>query len=397
MTRTDRLYLHDATTLAFDSTVVAVGTFDGRASVALGASAFYPESGGQLADTGTLTWESGELRVSDVQLDDAGVVHHLFEGDTALPPAGTPVRGAIDRARRRVHTALHTAQHMLSRALLDEGSAPTISARLGESACTIDLDVPSVAEAWVAKAEALVNDVIDDDRPIRTFFPTPEELAKLALRRAPKVTHDVRVVAIEGFDVSPCGGTHATRSSQVGLVKVTGLERHKGKVRLSFTAGPRARGDLGRAFDLTSALARDLTCGPPDVVAAVDKLKKALSDERAANKQHVSALAELRADSLLATLEPGVPAVLELPGATVERLRSLAGRFTAAGRVAILSGGSGGARPLVVSVPDGSATDAGALLRAIAERGGGRGGGRKNHAEGSLPEGPRLVDLVASS
>ncbi len=396
MSSTERLYLRDTSVLAFESDVVGLGAFGGRASLALGASAFYPESGGQLADTGTLTWESGtSCPVVDVQLDEAGVVHHVLADGVEAPCPGTRVRGAIDRARRRVHTALHTAQHLLSRALLDEANAATVSSRLGESACTIDLDVPSVAEIWVAKAEALVNDVIDDDRPIRTWFPTAQELASLDLRRAPKVTHDVRVVSVEGFDASPCGGTHATRTSQVGLVKVTGLERHKGKVRLSFTAGPRARVELGRAFDQTSSLARELTCGAADVAAAVEKLRKALVEERAAAKQHVAALAELRADALTSTLEPGAPAVLEVPGATVELLRSLAGRFTAAGRVAILSGEAGAARPLVVSVPDGSDTDAGALLKTIAAKGGGRGGGRKNHAEGTLPDGPRLVDLTA--
>jgi alanyl-tRNA synthetase len=405
VTPTSRIYLHDASVLAFEASVVAHATFpgaDARPSVVLDTSAFYPESGGQLADRGTLAWPSlgdtarGRASVLDVQLDDDGLVHHLVADGEPLPPVGVAIQGRVDRARRRAHTALHTAQHMLSRALLDEARAATVSARLGETACTIDLDTSSLAEADVARAEALVNDVIDDDRPIRAFFPTPAELAALPLRRAPKVTENIRVVDIDGFDVSPCGGTHAARTSGVALLKITSLEREKGKMRVTFTAGPRARAELGRAFDTTTRLARELTCGPLDVPVALDKLRQSLADERAASKRHVAELAAMRADAVLASLAPDRAAVLELPGASVELLRQLAGRITETGRVAILAGGGAPNRSLVVSSPEGHATDAGALLRSIATKAGGRGGGRKNHAEGTLPAGVPLEALVQS-
>jgi alanyl-tRNA synthetase len=335
--------------------------------------------------------------IADVQEDDGGVVHHLLEADAALPPVDAQVRGEIDAKRRRAHMALHTAQHMLSRALLDEAAAATVSARLGETQCTIDLDVPSITERLVARAEDLVNDVVDDDRTVRAFFPTPEELDKLSLRRAPKVSANVRVVEVAGFDVSPCGGTHCDSTAQVGLVKVLGLERYKGKIRLFFTAGPRARADLARSRDAIDRLSRTLTCGSADVETAVEKLRQELADERAVAKLRLGELARLRADALVRGSEQD-PIIAQLERASVEELRRVAGCIVDRGRIAVLAGGGdGGMTPLVVSAPAVGDFDAGATIKRIAAIGGGRGGGRKEHAEGTLPANADASSVVAAA
>jgi len=236
MMPTGRLYYEDPFLYQFEARVIGHGTWNGARSVVLDRSAFYPESGGQMADRGTL----GGTAIADVQVDEEGIVHHVLEGES-LPEPGTELVGVVDRQRRRVHMALHTGQHMLSRALADVAGAATVSSRLGESSATIDVDVDVLEERRVAEAEALVNAVIDDDVVVRAFFPTAEELAGLPLRRAPKVTENIRVVQIGDFDVSPCGGTHCTRAAQVGLVRVVGVERYKGKARVIFSAGARAR------------------------------------------------------------------------------------------------------------------------------------------------------------
>src|SRR5260370_20367241 len=215
------------------------------------------------------------LPIVDVQVDDADVVHHVLEGP--LPAVGAEVRGEIDAARRRLHMALHTGQHMLSRALCDVADADTVSSRLGETGCTIDVDRSELDERAVADAEALVNSVVDDDVAIRAFFPDAAELAALPLRRKPKVDHHIRVVAIGAFDVSPCGGTHCLRTAQVGLVKVTGIERYKGKMRVGFSAGRRARVELARQSEVLHTLGRDFTFGPTDLPAAIHKPKPKLA------------------------------------------------------------------------------------------------------------------------
>ncbi|MET0592921.1 MAG: alanyl-tRNA editing protein, partial [Polyangiaceae bacterium] len=177
---TERLYYDDPLLLEFRARIVAQAQFQGKPSLLLDRTAFYPEAGGQMADRGVL----GQLEVLDVQADDHGAVHHLVAGE--LPSIGDEIAGRIDGARRRVHMALHTGQHMLSRALLDVAKAETVSARLGESACTIDVDVANMSERDVAKAEDLANAVVDDDVVIRSYFPDPAELKSLPLRRPPK-------------------------------------------------------------------------------------------------------------------------------------------------------------------------------------------------------------------
>src|SRR5207237_1880509 len=130
--------------------------------------------------------------VTDTQ-DTGDAIVHVIAGDA--PAVGATVTGELDWARRRQHMAQHTAQHLLSGALLERAAAPTASARLGETALTIDVARDRIPDAELAAAEDLANDLVDDDLAIRTWFPAPDELAALKLRRDPKVTADIRVVA----------------------------------------------------------------------------------------------------------------------------------------------------------------------------------------------------------
>ncbi len=263
---TERLYLNDSWLREFDALVVAHGEYAGRASLLLERSAFYPESGGQMATRGQLAG----MAVCDVQQDSEGRVHHLLDGE--LPTVGERIKGRIDGSRRRVHMAQHTGQHLLSRALLEVAKADTLSSRLGETACTLDIPQAKLADGLLARAEALVNAVIDDDIEVETLYPNADQLAQLKLRRAAKVEDNIRIIKVGDFDVTPCGGTHCTRSSQVGLLAITNTERHKGGLRLSFVAGQRARKRLTRDSAALLQLSKRLSCGPTAVGAAVAKI-----------------------------------------------------------------------------------------------------------------------------
>jgi alanyl-tRNA synthetase len=382
MSATTRLYHGDSLLLAFGATVTGHSNWQGKPSILLDRTAFYPESGGQMADRGSLAGAA----IVDVQVDDADVVHHLIEGP--LPAIGTEVRGEIDAQRRRLHMALHTGQHMLSRALCDVAEADTVSSRLGETGCTIDVDRSELAERAVAQAEALVNSVIDDDVAIRAFFPDAAELAALPLRRKPKVESHIRVVAIGEFDVSPCGGTHCVRTAQVGLVKVTGVERYKGKMRVGFSAGRRAREELARQSEVLHALGRDFTCGPTDVPAAVNKLLRELAETRESLGEARAKLADRAAVELVtsARARSETRVVATFDGADTAFLRAVAKRVTSEPKfVALLAArGADGMQVLVARAAD-SDFDCGAFLKRVAAANGGRGGGRPEVAEGRLP------------
>jgi alanyl-tRNA synthetase len=385
MPATNRLYYADSLLFDFEARVVERAALGNRPSVVLDQSAFYPESGGQMSDRGVL--DSAD--VLDVQLDDAGRVHHVVDSVDALA-IGVVVRGRVDGARRRLHMALHTGQHILSRALLDEARAETISSRLGETTCTIDVNVPKLDEARLARVEDLTNSVIDDDVAIRAFFPEASELEKLALRRAPKVDSHVRVVAIGDFDVSPCGGTHATHSAQVGLVRILGVEGYKGGTRVSFAAGRRARRGLASEAGVLGSMAREFSCAPGDVPAAVDKLKRQLTDARETLGLARAELAGRAADELVARAEATGEHTLiqQIDGGTIELLRATATRVTRLPRaVALLAGRTAEGTPVLAVRGADSDFDCGAFVKRAAESSGGRGGGRPERAEGRLPAG----------
>ena len=374
---THRLYHDDAYLRRFDAEVVAITTCKGRPAVVLDRTAFYPEAGGQLGDRGRL----GELAVVDTQETDDGAIVHLVEGqiDGELPAVGSRVTGELDWLRRRQHMAQHTAQHLLSGALLDRAEAPTVSARLGESALTIDVGRDRIPDAELAAAEDLANDVVDDDVEIRAWFPSPDELAALKLRRDPKVTTDIRVIAIGEFDRSPCGGTHCARTSQLAAVRITGAERYKGMTRVTFTTARRGRTELFARDQVLRGLAGQFSCGSAEVPAAIDKLRR---EAEAADAQ-ITQLRSRLAAAIIAQLPGDGPAIAALPG-DAELLRSVAAKLATAGRDAILCAPDDAGATVVMIRAAGSSLDCGALWKRLAAKHGGRGGGRADRADGRL-------------
>jgi alanyl-tRNA synthetase len=383
---TERLHYADTFLFDFDANVVAHATLADRASVVLDRSAFYPESGGQMADRGTL----GGAAILDVQVDDAGVVHHVIEG--ALPEIGASVHGAIDRSRRRLFASLHTAQHVLSRALVDVARADTVSSRLGETLATIDVK-EILSDARVAECEAIANRLVDDDVVVRAWFPSAEELATLAMRRAPKQSENIRVVDVAGFDVSPCGGTHVTRTAQIGLVRVVSTEKYKGGTRVSFHSGARARGMLFGEDDALRALARSLVCAIEGVPAGVERLRAELAASQGESGRLRSALAKRIADEAKRSGDDRDRVVLVLEDGGVELAQKVASELAEGARVAIVAMKSDEGTHLVVARGPDSLENAGAIVKAFTAAAGGKGGGRPERAEGRIPAG---ADVLAA-
>jgi len=365
---TKRLYHGDSYTRTFEANVVAITD----RGIILDETHFYPEAGGQLGDRGTL----GGATIVDTQELDDGTIVHVFTGE---PPSGR-VTGSIDWARRRQHMAQHTAQHLLSGALLDRAQAPTQSARLGESALTIDVARDRIPDADLAAAEALANDLVDDDLAVRAWFPDPGELAALKLRRDPKVTADIRVVAIGDFDFSPCGGTHVARTSQLGSVRIANSERYKGMTRVTFTAGRRAREELFSRDAVLRQLATRFSCAPLEVPAAIDKLDR----DAAARKTETTAMRGRLAELIAAAFPGDGRVVAHVPG-DAELVRLVAAKLVAGGRDALLAGDDGHA---ILMRAAGSTLDAGALWKRLAQQFGGKGGGKADRAEGRFSTPP---------
>jgi alanyl-tRNA synthetase len=401
---TEKLYWADPFATAFEAAVLAVarpartGEHGGKPSLVLDRTLFYPESGGQLADTGTLAIAGRTVRVVDVQVDGDGTIHHFVDG-SGDGLEGAAASGTIDLARRRDHMAQHTGQHVLSRALVDVARAETVSSRLGATSCTVDVE-GALAERDVARAEDLVNAVIMDDVAVRQLFPTPEELPKLPLRRPPKVDRGIRVIDIEGFDMSPCGGTHCTRTGQIGIVRVVGLEKYKGGWRVTFHAGRRAVDDARRKEAVLAELAREFTCGMLDVVQSVGKLRAELKTRTDALAATHGEVVELLADRILAQHPPAAGGattrvVVVREHGDLGMLRTLAGRLAMREDVVALCAAPDEreSQEYGVVVQRGSRAnfDCAAWLKQEAAASGGRGGGRPERAEGRLPRASLLA------
>ena len=388
---TRRLFHDDATLRTFDAEVIAHATVGERPAVVLDRTAFYPEAGGQLGDRGRL----GDLVIVDTQELDDGRIAHVFANGEA-PVIGASVRGEIEWARRRQHMAQHTAQHLLSGTLLDRAQAPTQSARLGESALTIDVARDRVPDAELAAAEDLANDLVDDDLAIRAWFPEPDELAALKLRRDPKVAADIRVVAIGDFDFSPCGGTHCARTSQLGAIRIVGAERYKGMTRVTFTAGKRGRTEMFARDQVLRGLATQFSCGPGEVPLAIDKLRAS----SVAATAEITALRGRLADAIVATFTGSGTVVAAVPG-DVEVLRSVAAKLANSGRDAIVCAPDDSGAAVVLFRAAGSQLDCGALWKQLAARCGGRGGGKAERAEGRVAtpvaDWPGLIAALGAS
>jgi len=377
----ERLYYDDSYLTEWEATVTGSREWNGRPAVSLDRSAFYPESGGQLGDRGTLDG----VAVLDTQAGEDGEVWHVL----AAPLEARRVRASIDWGRRWDMMQQHLGQHLLSAALDDVSEARTLSAHLGAEVCTVDVDRPELSESELAEVVERANSMVWADVPVLARFVTPEELAALPLRKPPKQVYQrMRVVSVGDFDHMPCGGTHPRRSGEVGAIVPRRTERYKGGLRLEFVCGARAVRDYHAKNRLLLGLAGALNVGYNDLPAAVERLRSSEEAQRKALEQAEARLVAVEAAELLAAAErvDGAPIVVRAFGErSLDSVRLLAKHIADGGGVALL-GVRGTKAQLVFQRAAGLPYDMGAALRLAAEHVGGRGGGRHEAAQGGGPD-----------
>jgi len=379
--------------------VVEIFELDGRKAVVLDQTAFYPEGGGQPNDIGVIN----RAPVNYVSIDDDGRIIHHIEGD--IPFAiGDEVAGEIDWNRRREMIQQHTGQHILSQAFFRLFGAETKGFRITDRTTEIDLTLeaqPDEIERAIARAEELANDVVFDNREIRVHKVTPEEAAELPLRKESFVADCVRVIEIADYDWSPCGGTHAGRTGEVGLIAVRGWERAKKMTRVHFLCGVRALDDYREASRSVDAIARKFSAGREEAESSVERLldeNKRLS-RRA--RELAGAVAKVEAHELIEAAKPGAGARIVskvFEDRDVEELKLLAHRLVDCDNVvALLASKEGGTARLVFARSANLSVDMNALMRAACERLGGRGGGKGNVAQGGGEAVDRLDEALAAA
>src|SRR5438034_4512480 len=253
-TMSNRLYYTDPYLREFDATITRVERDAGRALVTLDRTAFYPTTGGQPFDTGTL----GGFPVVDVVDDESGSVTHVIELSGGDLSAGQAVHGAIDWPRRFDHMQQHTGQHVLSAAFHRLFDVRTVSFHLGATVSTIDL-ARELAPRDLAAAEGEANRIVWENRPVTIRYADAEDASRMLLRKKPKRGGTLRLIDVEEWDLSACGGTHVARSGAIGVIAIGSWERFKGGQRIEFVCGGRALDRLRSLRDAASAAMRLLS------------------------------------------------------------------------------------------------------------------------------------------
>jgi alanyl-tRNA synthetase len=375
---TRRLYYEDSRRDQFEAVVLSARPDEGGPRVVLDATAFYPGGGGQPCDRGVL----GGRAVLEVGLLGDELWHRV-EG--ALE-SGARVEGRLDWARRFDHMQQHTGQHILSRAFVEVARADTRSFHLGEAVVTIDVDHPGPDAGLLRKVEDRANAVVWEDRPVATHVVSLDRAREFPLRKAPDVEGEVRVVEVEGFDWSACGGTHVARSGQVGMIALLGTEKYKGGTRVAFACGGRALARLREASDVLRGLCLEFTSGEADLPRAIARLKGEVRRLESRLKPLLAESLVREAETLLAAAEPGGlgPVVARyFPDRDPAELAAIAAHVAGRGGIALLAAGRDIARAHF-SAPKGTIS-VGALFAGLASAYGAKGGGRPEAAQGAIP------------
>ncbi|MEQ1729391.1 MAG: alanyl-tRNA editing protein [Vicinamibacterales bacterium] len=387
MSTTARLYYSQPATQAFDASVVRTEPRGAHTAVWLDRTAFYPTSGGQPHDLGTLDGAP----VIDVQDDDAGDVMHLV--GAGAPQCGAAVHGVIDWTRRFDHMQQHTGQHLLSAMIEKLFSARTVSFHLGSESSTIDLD-RELTPAQLARVEHETNAVIWRDAPVSIRFVTEEDAKQLPLRKESARAGTLRLVEIEGVDLSACGGTHVDRTGAIGQLALDAWERFKGGQRLEFLCGVRAMARFQQLRDVTAASIRQLSVLPIELPGAIERLQQELKEQKRTSVALQVLLAGYEAVTLANDAEPFDDGrlVLQAVEADAAKLKALASAIAERpGYVAVLVSRSTPVLAVAARAAD-AKTSCQEIIASLATQFGGRGGGKPDLAQcGALQASPEAV------
>lgn len=273
MNKTKKLYYEDVHQTEFEAVVVACQeTAEGTFEVVLDQTAFFPEEGGQNADSGWIaekTPSARSLEVLDVQIRDETIVHTL-----GCPlKAGVKVTGEVNWQKRFDYMQQHSGEHLISGLVNRHYGYNNVGFHLGDEEVTLDFDGILTLEE-LRRIEAEANQAVARDIPVFIHFPPKEELTAMCYRSKIELEGEVRIVEFPGYDVCACCAPHVDSTGQIGLIKVTGVGKHRGGVRVNILCGTRALADYTKKQDSVSSISVLLSAKPEAVADAVKRLQE---------------------------------------------------------------------------------------------------------------------------
>jgi alanyl-tRNA synthetase len=406
---TDRLYYRDSFLYNFDAEIRSVVETP-RPGLILDRTAFYPTSGGQVHDTGSIVFSDAKFpearfRVTEVaDTEDGHIVHYLDAPlKDALPKnmqPGARVRGEIDAARRRDHMQQHSAQHVLSSAFVRLFGMATVSFHMADDYCSIDLETASLSKDQVEAAERKANEIMIEDRPVDVRYVTRDEAEELGLRKLPPAERDqLRLIDIREWDLTACGGTHVSSTGQIGGILLRKTEKARQGYRVEFVAGQRAVATARRDFSTLTETAALFSAGIYDVPVQARKSLDEIKSLRKQREQSQEELAAAQAAALLAETPEthGRKLVVRtFSDRDLNFLKLLAQKLTRQSPAIALLATESPQPALVFAQSSGQPHDMGALLKETMAKVGGRGGGSKDLAQGGAPHSEGLAAALAA-
>ncbi|MBR0442894.1 MAG: hypothetical protein IIX15_01000 [Clostridia bacterium] len=384
MNATEKLYEIDSECFEFEASVLCCEALDdGRFAVVLNRTAFFPESGGQYADRGTL----GEANVLDVTITSECITHLT---DTPLS-VGNTVRGVLDSELRLAKMQCHTGEHILCGLAHKHYGYENVGFHLGNGEMTMDLDGELTPEQ-IARLEREANEIVWRNVPVTAKYPDAHTLKAMEYRSKLDLSDGVRIVTVEGVDACACCAPHVKRTGEIGVIKVVDAIRYKGGMRLWVLCGRWALEDYKTKHDNILTVTRKHSVKPWQLVEITDKLHDDLLATRAALS---SARREL-ADAKLATARPDGQGNLlffeDEMDANVQRGMADHGADACSGICGVFSETENGYRYVCVS----RTKPLRALCKQLNETLNGRGGGTDAIIQGTLNATREQIDAFFS-
>jgi alanyl-tRNA synthetase len=334
---TTKLYYENAYTQRFTAQVTACEPVKGGYHVQLDQTAFFPEGGGQTADTGTLD----SVHVLDCH-EKGGEIYHLTDAPLTV---GQTVTGLLDWHDRFRKMQNHTGEHIVSGLVHARYGFENVGFHLAEDGCTFDFD-GELTRQQLDDLEQAANTIVWENRPVTTAFPSSEELAALTYRSKLDLTENVRLVSVEGVDVCACCAPHVSRTGEIGIIKLLDFMRHRGGVRIWAKCGWDALQDYDRRYTASAAISGLLNTPQDCIVPGVEKLLA----QRDSLKQELTTLQRQALEAQAAALAPTEGNYLLFPQTDNEGMRLLANALLEkCGGVCALFSGQDGAYQFVLA------------------------------------------------
>ena len=260
---TEKLYYKDSHCLAFDAVVIDCREEKKGYSVVLDRTAFFPEGGGQLADSGTL----GGVRVTDVH-EKGGDIRHYTDASLTV---GECVHGEIDKEQRLRRMQNHSGEHILSGLVHNAYGYDNVGFHMGAECMIIDFS-GELSWGQLMELETKANEVVRQNLPLHIWFPNEAELHALEYRSKLELTENVRIVEIPGVDRCACCAPHVERTGEVGVIKILDSQRHRGGQRVSVICGLDALEDYRARQESVTDISRALSAKRGEVTQAVQRV-----------------------------------------------------------------------------------------------------------------------------